>query len=151
MEKTISQLQRMLGKVAAKFPATDEPSVMTDIHIRINQETGDVMVFDDDAAEITRVVVEDWIGNNDEVADFYGNAAKELRRLLMQQGTDGVELGMTLGLLMPYNFVLEDELGEAIEELYIADIDQDTIVVGEPFMVGLSDELDTFIKELLDE
>ena len=31
---------------------------MTDLHLRVNQETGDVMVFDDDDNEITRIVVD---------------------------------------------------------------------------------------------
>ena len=52
-EKIQSQLSRMLNKVSQKFPQAEEPTVMTDIHIRINQETGDVMVYDDGVAEFS--------------------------------------------------------------------------------------------------
>ena len=65
-EKIQSQLSRMLNKVSQKFPQVEEPTVMTDIHIRINQETGDVMVFNDDEQEITRIVVDEWIDNQDD-------------------------------------------------------------------------------------
>ena len=58
-EKIQSQLSRMLNKVSQKFPQAEEPTVMTDIHIRINQETGDVMVYNDDEQEITRIVVDE--------------------------------------------------------------------------------------------
>lgn len=150
-EKTTSQLSRMLTKVASKFPTTEEPSVMTDIHIRVNQDTGDVMVFDDNDVELTRIVVDEWIEDKDETDDFFKNVAKELRILLFASNAEGKEIGHTLGLIKPYSFVLENESGESIEELYIADEEQDTIIVGEPFMVGLSQELDDFIKDLLEK
>lgn len=150
-EKTNSQLLRMLSKVAAKFPYTDEPVVMTDVHIRVNQETGDVMVFNDNDEEITRIVVDEWLENTSEQSEFYSAAANEIRKVLYQRSNDGIELGSTLGIISPYNYVLENENGESIEELYIADPTSDTIVVGEPFMVGLSEELDDFINNLLKE
>ena len=150
-EKTISQLSRLLSKVAAKFPAVDEPTVMTDIHLRVNQDTGDVMAFDDNEEEITRIVVDEWISDKENDTEFYSHAAKAIRKLLFGKNEGGVEHGSALGLMQPYSYVLENELGEHIEELYVADADQDTIIVGEPFMVGLSEELDDFIKNLLDE
>lgn len=150
-EKTTSQLLRMLNKVAAKFPASEEPTIMTDIHIRVNQDTGDVMVYDDNDTEITRIVVDEWISDKEDTENFYSNAAKELRRLLYLNNSEGKEYGMMPCICMPFNYVLENELGEVIEELYIADIEQDTLIVGEPFMVGLSEDLDDFIKKLLDE
>lgn len=148
-EKTISQLSRMLHKVAAKYPATEEPVTMTDIHIRINQETGDVMAYDDNDVELTRVVVDEWIDDKSDDDEFYTAAAKEIRKLLFAHTEQGKEYGLTFGIIMPYSFVLEDETGESIEELFIADEDQDTIIVGEPFMQGLSEELDSFIDDLL--
>ena len=78
-EKIQSQLSRMLNKVSQKFPQVEEPTVMTDIHIRINQETGDVMVYNDDEQEITRIVVDEWIDNQEDEKLFYQKAAKTLR------------------------------------------------------------------------
>lgn len=124
---------------------------MTDIHLRVNQDTGDVMAFDDDDNEVTRVVIEEWIGNTQSQHEFYKNAAFEIRKLLYAQNANGKPFGNTLGIIMPYSFVLEDENGENIEELYIADTDNDTLIIGEPFMEGLTDDLDNFIKDLLDE
>lgn len=148
-EKTTSQLTRLLHKIAAHFPANDDAAIMTDVHIRVNQETGDVMAFNDSDEELTRIVVDEWIENTDTQETFYRDAANEIRKLLYAKNEQGVENGQTLGIIMPYNFVLENELGEHIEELYIADIDNDMIVVGTPFMEGLSDELDAFINDLL--
>lgn len=144
-EKIQSQLMRMLNKVSQKFPQVEEPTVMTDIHIRINQETGDIMVFDDDEQEITRIVVDEWIDNQEEERTFYQKAAKALRQLLLKDG-----FGSSMGIMMPYNFVLETETGEHKDELYIADTD-DTIIIGGTFMENLEKDLDDFMKHLMED
>ena len=109
-EKIQSQLLRMLNKVSQKFPQVEEPTVMTDIHIRIKQETGDVMVFNDDEQEITRIVVDEWIDNQEDEKQFYQKAAKVLRQLLLKDG-----FGSSFGIIMPYSFVLETETGEHVD------------------------------------
>ena len=144
-EKIQSQLSRMLNKVSQKFPQAEEPTVMTDIHIRINQETGDVMVYNDDEQEITRIVVDEWIDNQEDEELFYQKAAKVLRQLLLKDG-----FGSSMGIIMPYSFVLEKETGEHIDELFIADTD-DTIIIGGAFMENLEKDLDDFMKHLMED
>ena len=61
-EQTLHQIERAIKKVADKFPPTDEAMLLTDIHLRVNQETGEFVAFDDDDNEITRSVIEQWIG-----------------------------------------------------------------------------------------
>lgn len=77
MEQTMQQIERFLKKIAQKFPSTQEPIVMTDIHLRVSQFSGDLMAFDDEGNEITRCVVEEWIENNND--DFYKNITAQLR------------------------------------------------------------------------
>ena len=79
-EITNQQIGRAIRKVASRFPADREASVMTDIHLRVTQESGELVAFDDDDNEITRVVIEPWIDNKDE--DFYQNITIVLRNLL---------------------------------------------------------------------
>lgn len=120
-EQTIQQINRFINKVVQKYPASENISQMTDIHIRVSQESGDIMAFDDDNDEITRCVIEEWIGNKDD--DFYNDITNILRNeFLKQKATIG-----ELGILKPYNFVLEDEDMENIAELYVAD--DDTIII----------------------
>ena len=57
-EQTLQQITRTIGKVADKFPSEAEPVILTDIHLRANQETGELVAFDDDDKEITRSVIE---------------------------------------------------------------------------------------------
>lgn len=149
-EKTQTQIMRMLQKVTQKFPQGEEPTVMTDIHIRANQETGDLMVFDDDDKELTRIVVDEWIENKDDDVVFYENVTKSLRNALMQPVSEDLVMGSMPNIIMPFCYVLENEVGEHIEELYIAD-NEETIIIGAPFMEGLDDELNEFMRHLMEE
>lgn len=141
-EQTIQQIERFLKKVAQKFPSSEEDaSVMTDIHVRVSQDSGELLAFDDDDQEITRCVVEQWIDNKEE--DFYEEVAKMLRETLRAnaQVTD------KLGIIKPYSFVLEDDDKENLGELYLAD--DDTVIVGGDLMESLDKDLDAFLEELL--
>lgn len=146
LEQTIMQVERFIRKVAQKFPAPesdDETSQMTDIHVRVSQDSGELLAFDDDDNEITRCVVEQWIENKDE--DFYDEVAKLLRDVLRKQA----DIIDHLGILKPYSFVLEDDDKEYIGELYLAD--DDTIIVGGDLMENLDNDLDNFLNDLLKE
>ena len=43
-EQTLQEVERAIRKIADKFPPTDEASMLTDIHLRVNQETGELVV-----------------------------------------------------------------------------------------------------------
>lgn len=142
-DQTIQQLARFFGKIAQKMPACEEACVMTDIHVRVSQDSGDLMAFDDEENEITRCVVEQWIDNKDD--NFYVQVAN-LLRLQMSQMRDVVE---NLGIMKPYNYVLEDDDRECVAELYV--VDDDTLIVGGDLMVGLDEDLDNFFSRLMNE
>lgn len=142
-EQTILQVERFLRKVAQKFPESEETSVLTDIHVRVSQDSGELLAFDDDDKEITRCVVEQWIDNKDE--NFYDEVAKILREL-MRRNADLID---SLGILKAYSFVLEDDDKENLGELYLAD--DDTVIVGGDLMEGLDSDLDSFFDDLLKE
>lgn len=142
-DKTKHQVSRFLSKVADKFPVVEEPVVITDIHIHVSQDTGDVMAFDDDGKEITRCVVDEWINNQDDSEVFYHNAGEVMRSLL-------AEKEWNLGIVKPYSFILEDEAGEHIAELFVVD-DSETVILGSTFMDDMEKDLDDFIDKLLKE
>ena len=142
-EQTTQQIERFLKKIAQKFPLNEETSLVTDIHVRVSQESGEMVAFDDDDKEITRCVVEQWIENNDE--DFYESVHDILTTTFasMSKTLDN------LGILKPYSFVLENDEKEDIAELYLAD--DDTIIIGKDLMEGLDTDLDSFFDSLMKE
>ena len=140
-EQTQQQLERTLHKLAEKFPAEREASILTDIHIRVSQDTGEVTILDDDDQELTRCVVEEWIDNKDD--DFYEEITTIIRRCLASQE----QLVDNLSILKPYAFVLEDDERTSIAELYV--VDGDTVIVDPDLMEGLDKDLDDFLEKLL--
>lgn len=140
-DQTLQQLERFLVKVSHKFPISDEAERMTDIHVRVTQEGGELLAFDDDDDEITRCVVEQWIDYKED--DFYPSVIAQLRKCLETNRAIVEEMS----ILKPFSFVLENEEHEHIAELML--VDGDTIILGGDLMDGLDDELDDFLANLL--
>lgn len=139
-DATIAQLERFIKKIAQKFPSSEEPVTMTDIHIMLSQDTGELMAFDDNDKEITRCVVDEWI--NSSAPDFYDIVAGTVRDLLARMH----EVADDLCILKPYSFILENDEREHLCELYIAD--SDIRIIGGDLMNGLDEDLDKFLADL---
>ena len=65
-EQTLQQLERFFKKIAQKFPTNEETSLVTDIHVFLSPDSGEMIASDDDGTEITRCVVEQCIENTDD-------------------------------------------------------------------------------------
>ena len=142
-EQTILQIERALRKIAAKFPPEKEAEIMTDIHIRVSQDTGEIRAYNDDEEELDRCVVEEWINNPDE--NFYQEITPILRKCI-EKLKDTVE-GMSI--LKPFSLVLEDDDKESVAELYL--VDDETVIIDPDLMEGLEDDLNSFLENLLKE
>ena len=140
-EQTQQMLDRAIRKIADKFPASEEAEQLTDIHIRVTQDTGELMAFDDDDNEITRCVVEQWIENKDD--DFYPQIAAILHKALARNS----KMVENMSILKPYSFVLEDDDKENQGELFVAD--DETVIINPELMAGLDEDLDAFLKDLM--
>ena len=47
-EQTTQQIERFLKKIELKFPANEDTSLVTDVHIKVSQDSGEMVAFDDD-------------------------------------------------------------------------------------------------------
>lgn len=140
-EQTFQQLERAIRRITEKFPSENEATQMTDIHIRVIQDSGEVLAFNDDEEELMRCVVEQWIGNTDD--DFYTEIAPLFRKTI-EKMKDSVD---TMSILKPFSFVLEDDDKESVAELYL--VDDETVIIDPDLMEGLTDDLDDFLENLL--
>jgi hypothetical protein len=141
-ELTIQQIERAIRKIADKFPPSEEASIMTDIHFRVTQETGELMAFDDNDEELNRCIIEDWIDNTDD--DFFQQIPSVFRKCLDKM-RDTVE---NMSILKPFSFVLENEDKESVAELYL--VDDETVIIDPDLMQGLNEDLDDFFKKLFE-
>jgi hypothetical protein len=140
-EQTLQQIDRAIRKVAEKFPKEEEATQMTDIHLRVAQDTGELTAFNDDDEEITRCIVEQWIDNADD--NFYEEITPVLRKSL--EKNKSIVEGMSI--LKPFSFVLENDDKESIAELYL--VDDEMVIIDPDLMADLDDDLNAFLKNLL--
>ena len=142
-ERTSQQIERFITKIAQKFPTNEDTNILTDIHLRVIQDSGEMLAFDDDDQEITRCVIEDWIENKEE--NFYEESIGILRKSLQQQH----DIIDKMGILKPFSFVMENDDQETVAELYVAD--DDTVIIGGDIMENLDKDLDDFFANLMKE
>ncbi len=142
-EQTYQQIERALRKAASKFLPLTDCLPLTDIYLQVKQESGELLVFDDDDHELTRCVVEEWIGNSDE--HFYD----EVQPILITALTRLKEVTEHVAVLKPYSYVLMGEDHETIADLYL--VDDDTLLVSGDLMQGLEEDLEHFWQQLCAE
>ena len=139
------EIKRALRHVAERFPKEKEP-VLTDIILRVYPHSGEIRFFDDEDKELMRVVIEEWIHGSRDV-DFYNKVAPILRKVISDVRTDLID---NMSLLRPYTFVMQDEDGETLTDLYIID-DNETIILSGNLMEGVDEDLNEFFKKLMEE
>ena len=135
------QVENLFRQIAEKYPSTEEPSLFTDIHIRLLTETAELLAFDDDEQLIAKIGIASLIDNQPE------DPQETITKLLREQLQANTLLVDNLGIQKPYNFVLENEDGEQIAELYVAD--DDTVIIGDDLMKGLDADLNEFFEQLI--
>ena len=139
--ETHEKLQDAIIKMAKEFITAEETKV-TDFHIYVDGSKGDVIIMDDDDNNLARVHILEWEGeHNEEVFE------KALRNLLAEMHKNGHF--DSLNIAKPYSFVLTDEDQQSIVDLLI--IDDDTIILSEDLLKGFDEEMDEFLKKLLEE
>lgn len=142
-DQTVQQIERFFRKIAQKLDASADNAVLTDIHVIVSQDSGEMLAFDDDDQEITRCVVEQWIDYKGD--DFYEGITQVLRAQLkrLHKVIDG------MGVLKPFSVLLENDEREHVAELYVAD--DDTVIIGGDIMKDMDKDLDDFFDKLMKE
>lgn len=134
-------LQNAITKMASKYISAEESNV-TDFHLKVNGENGELTIFDDDDNTLARVHIKEWEDeHNEEVYE------KELQNVLTKMYREGAF--DSLNIVKPYSFVLTDEDGQSIVDLLI--VDDDTLVLSESLLEGFDEEMNQFLKHLLEE
>ena len=106
-QQTLQQIERAITKVAGKYSQLEEP-VLTDIYIQVIQESGEILVYNDDDVELHRCVVEEWIENTQE--DFYNQIVPVLSQCISKSRT----VVDTMQIMRPFSFVLVDDEHEIV-------------------------------------
>lgn len=144
-EQSYAALTSAFREAVGRYTQGDENSVVTDIHIQPNSESGELLVFNDDDEELARTIIDEWVDYESD--DFYTVVEPLLKGVLAALKDEGVF--SHLALMKPYSFVLVDDDKETVAELLL--MDDDTMLLDGELLKGLDEELDAFLKDLLEK
>ena len=138
----VSAIQEALGN----YSLNKEENQVTDFYLQPDCQSGKLVLFDDEEVELACVIVDEWVEANPE--DFYADAELSLKKVLNRLR----ELGVleNLKVLKPYSFVLVDQEKETVADLLLVD-DEETLFLNDELLKGVDDELNAFLKDLLEE
>ena len=136
-QSSLALLEDTLKKAIGKYTCGCEQTIVTDIHLQPNQNSGELSIFDDEDEELANTSIEEWMTYEGRI----------LSSLLCNMKNEGKFDKLTI--LKPFSFVLVDDDRETIAELLL--MDDDTLLVNEELLKGLDEELDSFLKELLEK
>ena len=95
---------------------------------------------------MARTIIDEWVDCDTD--DFLSEVEPILRSEIVALNDQGYF--EKLSLLKPYSFVLVDDDKETVSELMLID-DDDTLLLNEELLKGLDEELDAFLKDLLEK
>ena len=147
MELTASSaalINEALRKISELYSGEADQLLSTDFYFQPLREEGKLLVFDDNDETIASIDIAEWKEYAPE--DFYDKVTEQLLTAIETANTDG-ELER-LAVWMPYSFVLVDKERETIADLLL--VDDDTLLVKKGLMTGLDEELNNFLKDLLE-
>jgi hypothetical protein len=137
----VSCIQKALDKYVS-----GNAQVITDIHMQADMKSGQLVVSDDDDIVLAEQQIPEWDSANPE--NFYTDVEIALKRVLNQLREEGALENVKI--LKPYSFVLEDSTKETVAELLMMD-DEETLFLNDELLKGLDEELNTFLKDLLEK
>ena len=138
----VSAIQEALGN----YSLNKEENQVTDFYLQPDCQSGKLVLFDDEEVELACVIVDEWVEANPE--DFYADVEFSLKKVLNRLREMGVLENMKV--LKPYSFVLVDQEKETIADLLLVD-DEETLFLNDELLKGLDDELNAFLKDLMEE
>ena len=144
-----NRIEEAIKTALAHYPAdNDLQQVITDIHLqpRLEAEESELVIMDDDDHVLAQTSVDEWTENRDD--ETCEDIESTLRNVLKRMKEKGM-LDNT-SLIKPCSFTLIDNHKETVAKLLL--VDDDTLLLNDgDLLKGLDQELDAFLKELLEK
>lgn len=122
-----------------------ENAMVTDLYFQVDMSNGVLTIYDDDDNTMAQATIDEW--KVTEQSEERSSVEKTLRSELAQMQKVG--LFDKINILKPYMCTLVDEKKESIVDLIY--IDDDTLILDSELLKGLDQEMDDFLKYLLEE
>lgn len=140
-----TSIASLIQQALKRYTTAGGKNVLTDIYLQPDMATGELSVFNDEDELLGSLVVKEWADVNPE--EFYGGCEVALKKVLNQLSAAGDF--QSVSILKPYSFVMVDASKETLAELLIVD-EEETLFLNDELLKGLDDELNAFLKDLLE-
>ena len=120
---------------------------LNDLFFQVDQQSGEVAVFDENENPFGKEVVFDWVLPELDEEEFYSRIVPELKKamsLLNEKNTFD-----KIYIEKPFSVSLVNDGFDVIEELLF--LDDDTLKLDDELWKDMDKELDAFLKELLSD
>ncbi len=128
-----------------KAVSGNDYEVITDFHLILDTDTGNLSILDDNDTILTSVIIDEW--SNFDTEDSLKTVASSLTAILRQMNKNGNF--KNVNIFKPFSFVLEGDDREAVEELFI--VDDDNVFLNGDLLQNLDKDLDDFLDQLMKE
>ena len=69
-----SLIEQAIKDAIATFADKKEQSVVTDLHLQPNTDSGEFIIYDDNEEELSKEIIEEWVESKEE--DFMGDVER---------------------------------------------------------------------------
>lgn len=123
-------------------------NLISDLYVQVDQETGELQIFDDSENALGKVVIFDWVNRkNNNTDSYYKHITATLKTVLTAVSAKG--LFENTCFIKPLSVSLTDESFAVIEELLF--FDDEVFRLDDPLLKDLDAELDDFLANLLSD
>ena len=120
---------------------------ISDIYVQADQETGELLIYDEEEALVDKTVIFDWVNNTEEEDVFARRVSDVVRSVLT--GLVSKNVFDNPRFIKPLSVSLTDESFVVIEELLF--LDDENLRLDDPLLKDLDADLDEFLSKLLSD
>ncbi|WP_221411537.1 hypothetical protein [Dysgonomonas sp. 216] len=140
-----SKIKDVLSDAINSLINNYQGSSLTDIFLIVDEECGELSVFDDEQNLLSKSIIEEWEQFDDEHPINY---SKALREVVVEMDDNGYF--NSLEVYTPFSINFSDEDFIVLDELLT--IEDDSIIrIESDFMKRMDKEFDEFLDQLLNE
>ena len=143
--KVQSLLENTFKAAIDKLTSEESGNIVTDLYVQVDSESGELQIYDDEEHLVGKVVIFDWVNNQEEEGVFNKRVAATVKAVLTILASKNAFDAPRF--LKPFSISLTDEDFVVLEELLF--IDDDMLRLDDPLLKDLDTDLNDFLADLL--
>lgn len=145
--KVQSVIETAFTSAISKLTRDEGGNLISDLYVQVDPENGELQIYNEDEKQLGKVVIFDWVNNQDEEDVFNKQVGATIKAVLTVLSTK--EVFNHACFLKPLSISLTDEDFVVLDELLF--LDDDMLRLDDPLLKDLDAELDDFLSKLLSD